>query len=518
MSSSNKEAKIFGRHWSFDELPVLLAIIMLPALLFIREAHPHFWSIEATRIIVIATQLLIISCCLIYTPKVKLSIARPTFFLIATWFIWMTLATLLSTHPWQGAMRLAEIIINVLYAGLLGIYLANKPFSWTLRLTLSLLVTPLLCLAVYLLNWNLLDEPQNYDWVHSPPLFINIRHFGAVLTLIFPIGLWFLIKQKPSIRFIGIAYLSIIWALLFWTGGRGPILAITLTTIAAIAICGGIAVPILLAALIGLFASQWFAVDDPSMSLFRLFNVELANKTLDEISSSRLTIYYESILNWWNNAPLMGLGADAFRYITPPISDPYIHHPHSVAIELLMSFGLPGLLIAVILLVNFAIKFTASFRHKQAQEAPPLTAALTIPLGFAATAGLIHANLSGVLYIPYSGLLFSTLVALCIAHINVSMTTLRTKQQTQDQPVNLLIPSAGLLLIVSCLTGTAFIQHQYSLNTETTEDWFQFNQNYPLYLNLETWLENSRKTGNQQQEKTLLKAGIQLSDQQEMYS
>src|SRR5690606_12123799 len=156
---------------------------------------------------------------------------------------------------------------------LLGVYLAGQPVIWRQRLLLGLLSVPLFCLLTYLIYWYMLDDPHNYDWVSSPPLFINIRHFGAVLTLSFPIGLWLLTLNGKHSKTIAFLCLTILWALLFWTGGRGPVLAACLISAIFLFLNPRVLRPLLFTTFTGLILSQWFTVNNGSMSLFRLFNM-----------------------------------------------------------------------------------------------------------------------------------------------------------------------------------------------------------------------------------------------------
>lgn len=518
MKASGKSQciRLFGKEWKTAELPILLTIILLPAMLFFREVNPQLWSIEAIRIPVVAAQLVIICCCLFFISPRQLTLTRPTALLLAIWLLWILLACILSDHPWQSAMRLTEIITNLLYAGLLGVYLAGQPAIWRQRLLLSLLSIPLLCLLTYLAYWHMLDDPHNYDWVNSPPLFINIRHFGAVLTLSFPIGLWLLTLDGKHSKAIGVISLTILWALLFWTGGRGPVLAVGLIS-AFFLILNPRALRLLLSAFVaGLIVSQWFTVNHESMSLFRLFNLNAGDKTLDELSSSRLTIYTQSLLYWWNNAPVTGLGADAYRYITPPIANANIHHPHNVTIELLISFGIPGLLLPALLLTGFVSALhkrlsPLSATEKKAQPESVHRQNLTMAAALAALAGLIHANLSGVLYIPYSSWLFATIMALCIA------ATLDHGKTTQANRIRIRMPALLLLVLACVITATAFLQLKGSQIKQPEDRWIAFNIHYPIYLDIQYWLNDCRQNKDHIKEHWLLKVGRTLSDRQQDY-
>lgn len=516
VSDKHQCIRLFGKEWTTAEIPILLAIILLPAMLFFREVNPQLWSIEAIRIPVVAAQLIIIGGCLLSIPPQQLTLTRTTFLLLATWLLWMLLSCVLSDHPWQSAMRLTEIIANLLYAGLLGVYLAGQSAIWRQRLFLSLLSIPLLCLLTYLAYWYMLDDPQNYDWVSSPPLFINIRHFGAVLTLSFPIGLWLLTLDGKQSKVAGFISLTILSALLFWTGGRGPVLAVSLISALFLILNPKALWPLLSALVTGLILSQWFTVNHDSMSLFRLFNLDAGDKTLDELSSSRLTIYTQSLLYWWNNAPITGLGPDAYRYITPPIADANIHHPHNVTIELLISFGIPGLLLSGLLLTGFIS--TLLKRLSSRPVTAPKTQAtsvhhqsITVVAALSALAGLIHANLSGVLYIPYSSWLFATIMAICVA------ATVDHNNTAQTNSIRIRMPVLSLLVLACVITSIAFLQFKGSQINQPNDRWIAFNMRYPVYFDLQYWLTDSQQNGNLSREHWLLKAGATLSDRQQEY-
>jgi len=212
-----------------------------------------------------------------------------------------------------------------------------------------------------------------------------------------------------------------------------------------------------------------------------------------------MTIYIESITYWWNNAPIFGLGADGYRHLIPAIGDiESIAHPHSVIIQLLLSYGILGLLIPSYFFFLLSWKIFKS-NNKQTK---------VIYLTFLST--MILSIFDGVLYHAY-GLFISTIIAgICIArawplqHTNLITSNRSILKQS-------LILTLSLILV---LTSSYYLLFTYQLYNSkyvnNDEQWINWNAEYPLYFS-PTWTYQRYKIEDIEKLKTMYIKQIHLN-------
>ena len=506
---------LFRRTWSLRELPSLVTIILFSALLMVREFYPVFFSINGMRLLVISAQATVILMCLCFIRQVVVRVNPWVVIILGAWFSWIFISTILSEHPWQSLLRFVDIIISVLFVVILAIYLSTLGSFWQQTMPLALIIIPFVCLFYFTLAWLVVDNPRTYNWISELPLFINIRHFGAAINLVLPLGFWFVFKENIKLKIFGYIYLSVCWAMLFWAGGRAPVLTSSLVLIFIILIRPSRVFILCAPFITGILISQLFAVDVPGMSIFRFIHYGVGEKSLDAISSGRVEIFTKSIQAWWDYSPLFGLGADAFRYINPPIYSPITHHPHNVMIELLLSFGIPGLFAPITLFLIFCKQQFAWFcksgiRHRYNIEISLITFLSIL-------SGLAHAQLSGVLYLPYTTFIWATLMAISLSELITISPTSSASKNNLFWDWNILHAVMPLFLIIILFVLIAILECIKSEQDQVSEQWLAFNKKYPIYLNIDRWLLKSVADENTQLTKELAKIGVDLSDIQQTY-
>lgn len=478
--------QIFGITLNRYSVPILYLACAIVGFLLIRESIHMFQQPLTTRAItlILGTGFIALSLPAIATAKIALP--KQASVLLIIWLAWTLLSTLLGDQPWPAMVRWFEILTSVLMGVCLYFILSKQPDLINLLLR-AIVAAVLLCLAAFILYWNLLANPVKHDWVSDIPFFVNIRHFGQLIAVAVPLG-YFLLhqysKDKKNTHWV-IGYLILSWALVFWLGGRGTLLAVSITTILHAFINTQHWKWLILAPIVGLILSLFFIVDNPSLNLFRHFGD--TDVSLNAMSSSRLEIFIQSLLHWWRVAPMTGIGADGFFYIIPAIGTDTMAHPHSSIIQLLLTFGPIGLLIPSYFF------WVLTKRVLQADQTSQLFYLILLST-------LILSLFDGILYHAY-GLFISSIVAgICIA-----LTWPATDTATiENQPAQKMSGKAVAFILIAAITASAsysslFIyQLYYSKYGTKTEQWINWNARYPLYFS-ETWNYQRYKTDDMEQ-------------------
>lgn len=388
--------------YSASKLPHFSWLIFFgfPVLLLVREHFLFFWAVEQTRLLTLSYALLI-SLILLYKNKnIKAEIPNSILIALSLWLISSLASTFLSPLPIDKFIRWAEISCYLLLVLSAYSYFKTNPIKLNLSLW-ALASCTFLVLALFTLNWNLLDNPREHPWVHHAPFVVNIRHLGSIICLLLPIGFYTLNTPHKAAKTAGFIYLIISWGLIIWMGGRGSALSAFIVTIIASRLIPAQSPWLNLAPVLGWLLSQLFNVNDPSLNLFRIHLDSLSLfDSLNTNSSSRIELYLKSLNLWWESSPLLGLGANAYS-LCKHLLMPDFHHPHNLLIQILLSFGLVGLLSALFLIYKY-LRFLLQ---------APVNNQL---IGCSVIAGLCHAQLSGTLYHGFSSLLFCLFLILSL--------------------------------------------------------------------------------------------------------
>jgi O-antigen ligase len=210
--------------------------------------------------------------------------------------------------------------------------------------------------------WNLLPDPENYDWVTMMPHFTNIRNFGdyaAAGVILMSVGTVRIqekvVRFQPSLLFFALL-LSVAFGFLFWSGGRGSILAVATGLLwlvfwgAQKGTRGQFVVITGLSAAVGWFFSFFFAVQNIFLGLLNSFGRTIGASSLDRLLSGRLSLWKVALekINPPDGNLFFGHGPDVFRLQT---DFPGIIQPHNFFIQALLEWGLPGTVFFSLLLV-----------------------------------------------------------------------------------------------------------------------------------------------------------------------
>jgi hypothetical protein len=167
--------------------------------------------------------------------------------------------------------------------------------------------------CIWLGAWYGLEDPFNYPWFNSPPLFLHIRHLGFFLAATSVVLAWAVLRYPGSSRMLFLVALFISLSLLFWTGSRGS----SISMLAAVAFVAlkfrGWKLLLLPAAVVSaLWFSCHFEVAQASLGWLSALQRSGDAGSLNELSSNRGTIWM-FLLPHMIERPLLGWGGEGFR-------------------------------------------------------------------------------------------------------------------------------------------------------------------------------------------------------------
>jgi len=268
------------------------------------------------------------------------------------WLLWGTLTALLATYVGTAFIRQGEWLLHGAAAAALWAFLRAHP-GWRAHLPRAMLLGFLVYAVGITFFLRQVQDPHDFPWLQAMLGFRNIRHFSAYAAMALLAALQPLLAQKrPEPRELaGIAaVMTVPWAFLFWSGGRGAFLAVAVTLVGLTVLrllprpklCWTV---ILASAVAGLLVSIPFTPPNGSFGVFRLAGDLVAADDLQSFSSSRLDMWRQA-LGMIGDHPLIGLGPDNYAH-TP--RDPFgaFEHPHNALLQAALDWGLPGMALAV---------------------------------------------------------------------------------------------------------------------------------------------------------------------------
>ena len=318
------------------------------------------------RIVVISLQLITIITGIICLSPLSLEIPKKIQIVILLWLVWGWICAINSPYPVLSCMRQIEWTILVLFTGLLTAIFRKNPLLvyWTYGMILVGFLLVVMGIVVY---WNFIPYPEHYDWVTMMPHFTNIRNFGhyaAAGTILSSIGsVWMTHEwQKSRRKLIQLTLFStqtIAFCFLFWSGGRGSVIAVGLGILWFL--FWGVArnkrwifaLMTTLSGCAGFILASFFTVQNLSLGLLNMFGRTIGASSLDRLLSGRVVLWKTAIkiILPPEQHLLFGYGPDSFR-MHPDIEIlPWIIQPHNVFIQTLLEWGIPGALLFCLFLL-----------------------------------------------------------------------------------------------------------------------------------------------------------------------
>lgn len=296
----------------------------------------------------------------------------------------------------NGSVMVALILILFSVAGLAlmhGLKTADG-HAWLQRwLTIVLLVWLGDGFIQYFLGYDVLGIPMGSDGRMMGPFADNL-HFGLFMTVLMPIMLWRMAKDRPL---AAIAVIALIGFVAGMSGARSNILFYLLAIATLMPRFGWWhRALIVLALLVAVVAAV--GQSDTTASKFQQFygsaDKQSLFQKLDHILSGRMIIW-ETAGEMVKDRPLTGIGAGSFadaydHYATRP-EDPFrsgggyeggVYHAHQMYVSIAAEsglIGLAGLLISVALVIKWFFQAPAGLRALAAPYAASL-AVIAFPI------------------------------------------------------------------------------------------------------------------------------------------
>ena len=358
---------LFGRQWSTTDLPILFFIPGLLLVTLARDLVPFLDDHNALRPVAMAFQLIFIFLCLI-TNQSAIKVSKAATWLLGAFFLSATVSTVMSDHPWQGAVRLAEILTLCVFTLALTNYcclyvnrINYERFAISCLISLSAIV-----IAIFVATALMIPDAKHINWVHEPPVFSNIRFASHLFVIVLPLLYGRLITDnKNCLPLFYFFLITAIWAFSIWSGGRAAILVITGVSVWLMFRHIRLTIWVLPAIIAGCFIGSELPSVDYSQDFIRPVVEEgSALAKLNSLSSGRVYLWLGSLELWWNHNFWFGIGAEGFQYLIPAIGTQSVSHPHSFPIQLLISYGFVGFTLVMSLFIITLIKYQTTKKVK----------------------------------------------------------------------------------------------------------------------------------------------------------
>lgn len=389
---------------------LLVAMMALPEIRAIIHQGNLFGNGE-----VITTELLFIASVVI-NKKIELpgwaELPRAIKMLCAVWLFW-ALASTVFAQPllFNSLFHYTNWYVHGLFGLTLWAYIQSyKERQVWLQ---GIIVIGFIIYAVYLSYSYIFadDVVLKEEWRLAEFGFNHIRHFGYYLAVVVPVsaGLVMLANYRllSPLMVLGLIGLITVWALILWAGGRGPIMAVAVSTLLLFPLLWRVTRPAYLISVmvISVLLGAGLSTAMPKgFGIKRLIETVEKSKSVDQFSSDRLTIWKKCIGDIKGN-PWLGVGPDNYKY-NCGLKSRHTRHPHGVIVQALLDWGIVGAVIFFVL-VLLTLK-SAAMGIMQAAE--PLTSNLTGL--WAALTLLAFSMVDGTLYYAFPMMFIATGLAL----------------------------------------------------------------------------------------------------------
>lgn len=262
------------------------------------------------------------------------------------WLAWSVPSIALADAPAVAAIRQLEWVFH----GLLGVavwaYLTAYP-DWRAKLLRCIVLGFLLYGVVITYVLLQVSDPGSYPWTAGILGFGNVRHFGHFATIALVAAYAPLVAGGRERRDMMVSFcvLTVIYAFLVWSGGRGPFLGLACAFLILL-IARRIPDPrcLMLASgvafVLGALISIPFTPPDSSFGALRFLTRSTIVKDANSFSSGRAVLWEKSV-RIIEQHPLFGLGPDQYRE-TLGASPTIFFHPHNGLLQAILEWGMPG--------------------------------------------------------------------------------------------------------------------------------------------------------------------------------
>lgn len=278
---------------------------------------------------------------------------------IASWCISITYS-LLNSHLLLAAedkawSRLFETFTHILF--FVFVWDFFKRYQPELKwLFYTIPLSSIIIVGYFIYEWSITPHIENLLWLENPPFNSHIRHTGYQVEAALCFFLVFFFgKDKFNIqKSVNVFFLVILWGFIFWLGGRGAILSISVSIIFIFSILKYKKINSLNFILINVFSVLLGALISEFLVLFdwngllSSFYRSVEAESLNQLSTNRITLWKSALFSLNENL-FFGLGPQGYYFMDNRI---YGVQPHNVFIQFLVEWGLIGALLFIFLLIK----------------------------------------------------------------------------------------------------------------------------------------------------------------------
>lgn len=276
----------------------------------------------------------------------------------------------------------------------------------------ALFVAMLLHAPLWMWLYALEGQNPDFNWLGRLPGYPSLRMYGYSVEagLAAGLGLYFLSHCKDTLKraFLAVGT-TLLWMLLFWSGGRGGLLGLFASVFFAALFIPKFTVKMwrFLGSTIMIGAGLSLLLPIPSSAYGLLGGIKrtLNSGSLNDISSNRLSLWSDAY-NIFLDRPIFGHGISQYQYLTEQADLANHIQVHNIVLESLISFGLVGTFALIFLLGKIWI--TAAIRLRNGYSLS------TLPVFLIATSMLVHGLLSGTYYHIHSVLIIAISLGLLL--------------------------------------------------------------------------------------------------------
>jgi len=344
------------------------------------------------------------------------SIPRNTLFLIL--FI-----SVLSGNNSASFTNYAFIEVITLFSLLLVSVLCFPAFQFFKKYTHYLIIVMLISIFImevqfisYYVAFLLTDFPfsiHNFFFSFANPRFFNQYQIWTMPVVSFILLSQHMLFQAKKTRYV-LWSIAILWWLIFFTSqGRGVIVAVMASTFIVAFIFRAKATLFLKQTII-LFILGFFTYK----LLFDLvpYVISRGTKFLDIpinlTSSGRLTKLWPDAINFMLNNPWLGIGP--MHYVSLH-GGQYFSHPHNSLLQIGAEWGVPALILVLLLMYHSFSAWTKKFNHHTLSATASDNNLIILGLTFSLLSGGIYSLFSGVIVMPMSQLTGTLVISLAMA-------------------------------------------------------------------------------------------------------
>ena len=261
------------------------------------------------------------------------------------WLVWGVFSVTNSNHVFYASIRQMEWMVHILFGYVVFRFLKEN-FESIRYIHLIPIVGFFLIAVSLVVFWFLTPNPQDYNWLR-PPFFTHIRqitYFAVAALLLLPV--------KKDRFWMWLPVLTVIWGVLFWSGGRAGILSACfgICLVAGLRRQWSLIFYHAIAAFLGFQLSLLFSVNIKWLGLNSALKRTANSVDINKLLSNRPVIW-EWSMNALKNNLMFGVGPEGFRFLMKS-QEWKISQPHGTWLQIFLEWGIPGALAFFILQVK----------------------------------------------------------------------------------------------------------------------------------------------------------------------